>query len=355
MPKPTQALAILSATVAVSLVAACGNSSNTIASEEKVTLTFVAYGGSGQQAMIDKYQKPYTAAHPNVTFVNTSPPDVSQVKTQVESKSVKWDLISLNPAIATQNCGTLYEPLDFSGIDSKDLVDGTIGKCYLGNFINSTPFAYRTDAFPDPSKAPKTIADFFDIKKFPNKRGMANSIQNGILEYALLGDGVASKDLYPLDVDRALKKLSTIRSVTTIAPNLAALEQVVVTKQVDMFLLTSSRLVPVMDGGLNATIVWDKTMGSLNGFAVPKGSSKVKAAQQFMATMLKPDVMAGLCEILGTVPTNKQAKPNLTPTAQKVQIYGPANTGETVFQNVEWWSHNIDGATAKLNKWVASG
>src|SRR5690606_36641154 len=45
-----------------------------------VSITYVGYGGDGQEAQIEAWQKSYTAAHPNVTFVNTSPPDVAQVK-----------------------------------------------------------------------------------------------------------------------------------------------------------------------------------------------------------------------------------------------------------------------------------
>jgi hypothetical protein len=47
-------------------------------------------------------------------------------------------------------------------------------------------------------------------QKFPGQRGIRKS-PSGTLEVALLGDGVAPENLYPLDVDRALDKLDTIR------------------------------------------------------------------------------------------------------------------------------------------------
>jgi len=353
MPRTSRVLAALSATVVVSLLAACGDDAAPADPNGEVKLTFVGYGGVGQQAMIDNYQTPYTAAHPNVSFVNTSPPDVAQVKAQVLSNAVQWDVVAVAPAAATQNCGTLFEKLDFSGVDKTDLVDGTVGECYIGNFINTSPFAYRTEAFPDPSKAPKTIADFFDVQKFPGRRGILTNLQNGILEYPLLADGVAPENLYPLDVDRALKKLDTIRDVTTFAPNVGALQQAIGSNQVDMFLQADSRLVPQMDEGTDITVVWDKTVTSINAFAVPKGSKNVAAAQQFMATVVSPEAVAGISEALGTAPVNKAAKANLSENAKKVEVYGPVNTGQTVLQDVGWYADNFNEVTTKLTNWLA--
>ena len=350
MSKTHRALAALSATV---ILAGCGGGEAASTDPNaKVTLTFVAYGGAGQEAMVNSYQKPYTAAHPNVTFVNTSPPDLAQVKAQVMSKSVKWDAVSVAPAAATQNCGTLFEELDLSDVDQKDLVPGVIGKCYIGNFINANPIAYRTDAFPDPSKAPKTVEDFFDLQKFPGKRGILTNLQNGILEYPLLADGVSPDALYPLDIDRSLKKLDTIRDNTLFAPNVGALQQAVGAKQVDMFILPDSRLVPLMNDGAKITVLWNVTVAAVNGFAVPKGTPRKAAAEQFVKTLAGPEQVAGISEALGTAPVNKAAKPKLSENAKKVEVYGPVNTGKTVLQDIDWYAKNFDQATTKLSNWL---
>lgn len=336
------------------VLAGCGSSNAAEAGGGGTTITFVGYGGDGQKAMIEKWQDPYVATHQGVTFVNTSPPDVAQVKAQVESNSVTWDVIATAPAAAEQNCGTLFEPLTFAGLKTDELVDQAVGKCYIGNFVLSTPFAYRTDAFPDPSKAPKTIADFFDVKNFPGQRGILTQLQNGILEYPLLADGVAPKDLYPLDVDRSLAKLDTIRKNTTFAPNVGALQQAISSKQVDMFLQADSRLVPAMDDGMDITIVWDKTVTSLNAFAVPKGSKNLKATEDFMQFVTTAGPAAGLPEVLGVSPINKNATPKLSENAKKVAAFDPSvNPGVTVMQDVNWYAKNYNEVTATLTNWLA--
>jgi putative spermidine/putrescine transport system substrate-binding protein len=335
VPRSTRALGALGALVLVASLAACGSDDagggSAGGSADDAQLTFVGYGGDGQDAMIADWQEPYTADNPGVSFVNTSPPDVAQVKAQVEAGAVSWDVVAVAPAAAQQNCGTLFEEVDYSGAPESDLADQTVGDCYVGGFINSTPLAYRTDAFPDPSKAPKSVADFFDTAKFPGQRGILTNVQNGILEYPLLADGVAPEDLYPLDVDRALDKLDTIRDTTTFAPNVGALQQAVGAGQVDMFFLSDSRLVPLLD----------------------QGAPHAAAAAQFLSSLTSPTASAAISQSLGTAPVNTTAQPELTENQLALQVYGPVNTGETVMQDVGWYADNYNDVTTRLTNWLA--
>jgi len=321
-------------------------------SEPPVTITYVGYGGDGQAAQIQAWQQPYSAENPNVTFINTSPPDVAQVKAQVEANAVQWDVMAIAPYAAQQNCGTLFEKLDLSDVDQTDLVPGTVGECYIGNWINATPLAYRTDAFPK-GKGPKSIADFFDVDKFPGQRGMVTNLQNGILEYALTADGVKPDDMYPLDVDRALDKLDEIRDVTTFAPNVGALQQAVAADQIDMFFLPDSRIVPLLKSGDEITVVWDVTVASLNAFAVPLGSTKKAATEAFVSSVVEPGPVAKISELLGVAPVNLAAKPKLDEFASQVEVYGDVNTGETILQDVDWYADNFNETSTKLTTWLA--
>jgi len=320
---------------------------------EPVTLTYVGYGGDGQAAQIEAWQKPYTAANPNVSFINTSPPDVAQVKAQVESGAIQWDVMAIAPYAAQQNCDTLFEPLEFDDLDETNLVEGAVGECYIGNWINTTPFAYRTDAFPE-GEGPESIEDFFDVENFPGQRGIVTNLQNGILEYPLLADGVAPDKLYPLDVDRSLEKLKEIRDVTMFAPNVGALQQAVSSNQVDMFFLPDSRLVPLLKDGTDLTIVWDVSVASINAFAVPKGSTKLDAAEEFLASVTAPDQVAKISELLGVAPINLAAKPKLDKFSAQVDVFNPdVNAGDTVVQDIEWYAENFNEVSTQVTNWLA--
>src|SRR3712207_9585689 len=67
--------------------------------------------------------------------------------------------------------------------------------------------AYNTEQIEG---TPNNWVDLFDTRKFPGRRGLRKD-PSETLEVALLGDGVPPENLYPLDVDRALNKLDTIK------------------------------------------------------------------------------------------------------------------------------------------------
>lgn len=339
----------------VGILAGCAGAAESSGgdADAAVSITYVGYGGDGQDAQIEAWQKSYTAENPDVTFVNTSPPDVAQVKAQVDANAVQWDVVAVAPYAAEQNCGTLFEHLALDNIDQTNLVEGSVGDCYVANWINTTPLAYRTDAYPE-GEGPETIADFFDTEKFPGPRGVVTNLQNGILEYPLIADGVNADELYPLDVDRALDKWETIRDVTTFAPNVGALQQAVAADQVDMFFLPDSRIVPMLTDGDEITVVWDVAVASLNAFAVPLGSTKKEAVEDFVSSVVEPGPVAKISELLGVAPINSEAKPKLDEFATQVAVFDPeVNPGETVIQDVPWYAENFNETTVTLTDWLA--
>ena len=95
---------------------------------------------------------------------------------------------------------------------TEDFLEGTLYECAVANIVWSTIFAYDKSKMKD---GPTKMADFFDLKKFPGKRGLRKGAKVN-LEFALMADGVAAKDVYevlatPEGVDRAFKKLDTIK------------------------------------------------------------------------------------------------------------------------------------------------
>ncbi|MFX6226322.1 extracellular solute-binding protein, partial [Acinetobacter baumannii] len=70
--------------------------------------------------------------------------------------------------------------------------EATVSECGRGAFVWSTVLAYNADKL---KTAPTGWADFWDTKKYPGKRGMKKSAQYN-LEFALMADGVPTKDVY---------------------------------------------------------------------------------------------------------------------------------------------------------------
>jgi putative spermidine/putrescine transport system substrate-binding protein len=312
----------------------------------------VSYGGTGQQAQIDAWQTPYTEKHPNVTFANTSPPDPAQVKAQVLSGQVQWNIVTTAPYLASQNCGTLYEHLTIPDIDKSQFGPGVIGDCYITDFQYSLVFSYNTDKWPDPATAPKTLADFFDTKKFPGKRGVVPTVQDGFLETALLADGVKPKNLYPLDVDKALGIWDKVKADTIFAANPGALLQAITSKQVDMEILVQARSQAALDAGAHIKPVWDQTVTSIDGLAIPKGSPHKEQIEKFFSFLLQPENSARMASLAGVAPPNKEAKPEYTEHGNEVNAFGPANTGTNVQADADYWGKHYNQVQAQVTAWL---
>ena len=96
---------------------------------------------------------------------------------------------------------------------SKDFIKGTLGDCFVPQILYDTLFAYNTTAFPN--GGPETIADIWDLKKFPGTRALEKIPQKN-LEWALIADGVSPDKVYDVlatkeGQDRAFKKLDEIK------------------------------------------------------------------------------------------------------------------------------------------------
>lgn len=94
-----------------------------------------------------------------------------------------------------------------------DFIPGTRHLCGIASVVWTQAVAFDGLLFKE--KKPTTLGDFFDLVRFPGKRGLSVSAV-GTLEMALLADGVPRDDVYdilrrPGGVDRALAKLNTLK------------------------------------------------------------------------------------------------------------------------------------------------
>src|SRR5882724_13557559 len=85
------------------------------------------------------------------------------------------------------------ERLDYTKIgDRRDFIPGSTSDCGVGMFASSIALAFNPDKLKN---APNSWTDFWDLRKYPGKRGLRRSAKY-TLEIALLADGVAPSDIY---------------------------------------------------------------------------------------------------------------------------------------------------------------
>ncbi len=100
------------------------------------------------------------------------------------------------------------EPIDYKIVDKAKMRPGFGWEYAASSYFFSYIIAYDAKKFKD--TPPESMADFFDVAKFPGKRAMYKW-GAGMWEALLLGDGVPQDKLYPLDIERAHAKIGGVQ------------------------------------------------------------------------------------------------------------------------------------------------
>jgi putative spermidine/putrescine transport system substrate-binding protein len=315
------------------------------------SITYVGYGGETQTGQETAWEEPFTK-DTGTKFKNDTPPDVAKLRAMVESGNVSWDVMGAAAAEGKKYCGELFEPLTDVTIDPAAYAGTSkeeIGDCGVPVFqAPAIPF-YNTDEFGD--DPPTTIADFFDTKKYPGKRMFLPFVTAGTLEVALLADGVAPADLYPLDIDRALDKLSSLGDDAIIPANYGELEQAMAAGNVAMSMSTPSRASFTIKDGAPYAPIWDKVITSISVVAVPKGTKNLPAAKKWMEYISTAAPQAKSAELTTLPPANSESQPKYDKVQESVNAYNDEHKGTLVYMDIGWWSENQEEVQTRFTKW----
>jgi len=134
-----------------------------------VKLTFASFGGVYQDAQRKAWLDPYSAAT-GVEFTNDENSSNATIKAQVEAGQVTWDVVDVGNDFGLDANKDLLEPLDYTLIPRDEVLDGFAGDYRVADITYGVVLGYNTDKTA--GKVPAGWADFFDLQKFPGKRGL---------------------------------------------------------------------------------------------------------------------------------------------------------------------------------------
>ena len=113
--------------------------------------------------------------------------------------------------------------------------------------------------------------------------------------------------LYPLDVDRALKKLEPIKKAAVWWTTNSQSQQLMVDGECSLGILNNGRIYDVAQKGAKIGIEWDQNLQSVDYLVVPRGSKVKDAAMALIAEMTLPESQARVSNIMPLAPTNPEA------------------------------------------------
>jgi len=341
------------------------------AQAQQKSITVVSWGGAYTKSQVEAYHKPFVAK----TGIQIKSEDyegsVAPIKAQVLAKKVTWDIVDVELADAVRLCDEgLIEKIDLKSLPpgkdgkpaSEDFIKGTLHDCAVATIVWSTIYAYDKAKFA--GDKPKTIADFFDTKKFPGKRGLRKTPKVN-LEFALMADGVKAADVYKVmktkdGVARGFKKLDAIKKDIVWWEAGAQPPQLLGDGQVVMTTAYNGR---IFDAALKDNkpfeIVWDGQIWDIDLWVIPKGTPNKAAALDFLKFSTTTEALAEQARWIAYAPTRKSSialvgkyqdgKTDMAPHMPTAS----ANFENAVQNDFLFWADKQDELVKQFNAWLA--
>ena len=309
-----------------------------------------APGNAVRRAFYDPFEKETGIRVSGV--VHESDP-TTQFKLIVDTKSYLWDVCTGTPANALylSKPKDYLEPLNIAAGEVPNIVPGMLTPVWSGFSVFCTIIAYRTDKFPG-GQGPASWADFWDVKRFPGRRGLYKGV-SGMLEGALMADGVAAKDLYPLDLDRAFRMLDKIKPFVSVWWTSGAQNtQILQSGEVAMTDTWGARAYAAIEGGAPVRMVWTEGLYSADGWMIPKGSPRADLVRKFIRFCMRPEQQAIYSSTVANAPTNEDAYKFIAPDRAKLLATAPENIKGLVPTSDVWWGTNRDAVQERFQDWL---
>ena len=342
---------------AVGLVVAMTGS--TVDAQER-QVVFAANGGAYEQVLREHWFDPFTEATGiRVVTVQSSGHSErrAQVQAMLQTGNMQWDLVQQSE-IDVEADDHLTRFADLSGFCAQfegreDLADGA---CTAGGMLlarGAVVIVSNTDAYPE--GGPVTWADFWDVDTYPGVRAMpAFPDPWRVLLAALLADGVPPDQLFPLDVDRAFRKLDEIRDHVGVWWTTGdQTTQGFRFGEFDTAAMWLTRSTVLRNEG--QPIAWSFNGALLVGdrYALAQDAPNREAALELMAFYLNaPEVQAGICEALTCWPSNIEAIGFMSPEVRDGLPSAPDILASMVVPDGGWLVANRPALVERWNQWI---
>ena len=320
------------------------------------TLSVVTFGGAYESAAKQAWFEPFTAKTGVAFSTESYDGGLAKLSAMEQAKNPTWDLIDLETNDAITACDEgLLQKFDRKQLGNiADFLPGSISDCAVSAMVWSTVYAYDTTKLKTP---PTSINDFFDLKKYPGKRGMRKSPKVA-MEWALIADGVAPKDVYktlgtPAGVDRAFKKLDTIKSsivwwdAGAQAPQLLADGAVVMTQAYNGRIDDATH-----KDGKPFKVVWDAQVYDYEWWGIPMGAKHAADAEKFIVSASTPQAYADLSKYIAYAPPRKEAIPLIDKARLADLPTAPANFKRPLQIDATFWADNADAISKRFQVWL---
>lgn len=303
------------------------------------TVTVAAWSGPSTDAMKKIYGEAFAETGKINLEFDESGPEPAKIRAMVEAGQVSWDVADLSIAdcILLGKAG-LVRPIDYTIVSKESILPGFAFEFGVASYFFSSIISFDKTAFG--GEGPQSWADVWDVEKFPGKRAFRKHIE-GVLESALLADGVPLDKIYPIDEERAFAKLKEILPHTIFWNSGSESQQLMRDGETVAGNLWSTRATQLSNeepdrfgmsfaGGLLLPAGW----------GVPKNNPAGDTVFEAIKGVLDPKVQAAVFEATNLSPSNPAAEQFIKPELAKINPTSAENVAKQVPANVQWYIDN---------------
>lgn len=320
------------------------------AAADKGPIVFCTYGGPYGENMQKHVIDPFTRKT-GIEVIRTSTPKFANVKAMVDTGNVEWDVVDAEGRLFHRGLERdLFTPLDWDVVGHReDLVSGGAQPAGAANVFYHIVLAWHKSRY-NRENAPQSWADFF---RFPGKRTTRNEGYE-TLEMSLLGDGVTPEALYPLDVERGLKKLSAVKKDIIFWANTKMALDLLVSNEVDFGAVTGGPVQKTIEMGEPLDFTWNQALVGNDFLVIPRGSKQVEAGMKFIGHCMDPEIQGAYSTHYTMGPSNTRAFDFMPPGRGDQLCTGPNVRPLVIFKNAAYWAKHEAEVEKRFEQWMTA-
>ena len=261
-------------------------------------MTFVSFGGALQDAQRTAFLQPFASATGSKVLEKSWDGGIDKIRVRAKIGNQDWDVVQLEGEdfVLGANEG-LFEKIDWDSLGGKDkFIPQAVSEYGVGSIMYSIVLGYDKTRF---ASAPKSWADFFDVKKYPGKRALRKTAKS-TLEIALMADGVRPEDIYKVlataqGQSRAFRKLDEIKPYIVWWESGAKPVELLQSGKVALAAAYNGRIAAAQGKGEDKLgIQWGQNLFLMDWYAVMKNAKNQAGAKQFLSYINQADVQSRL-------------------------------------------------------------
>lgn len=351
-------------TIAAALLALPAAEVATAADSARETreLTVVSWGGAYTRSQIRGFVRRFEREHGIDIEMIDYTGGIEEIRSQVRAWNVKWDVVDFELFDAVRACNEeLLVEIDPSSLPpapdgtaaARDFLDGSLLPCAVGNVAWATVVAFDPEAV---ERAPRSLKDFFDIRRFPGHRGLRRTPKTN-LEWALIADGVEPDRVYSVletekGVDRAFRVLDGIKPAIRWWEHGEDAVRLLETGQVTMTSAYNGRIDTANGEGAGYEILWDNHVRFRDAWGIPKNGENIEAALDFVRFATSSESLAEQAKFISYGPLRRSSLEDLPAELLTHLPTSDSNLPHGFDTDAVWWGEHIQELQVRFENWI---